>query len=188
MPGILSVRHAGRFRVLASFWRRSGGRARLLERVVQEYAQRRCSPKPRQNAELARRASLKVLAMGASLAASPHRTEFRVAMQSSNFSSQAQCWRETKARAKPASATRSTKISSMGWQASRTVTPKAVTPRDAARDHQKQMLGGSKLAVPRCPSDPRRVAQEIALRRPARRGTCRCPRRSPPAPLRARPP
>ena len=31
MPGILSVRHAGRFRVLASFWRRSGAH-------VQEYA------------------------------------------------------------------------------------------------------------------------------------------------------
>jgi hypothetical protein len=44
-----------------------------MERVVQEYAPLRCSPKPtpsgiakrvRQNAELARRASLKVLAMG----------------------------------------------------------------------------------------------------------------------------
>jgi hypothetical protein len=84
MPGILSARHAGRFRVFASplrvsrsasFWLRSGGRARPQGRVVQEYAPLRCSPKPtpsgiakrvRQNAELARRASLNVLAIGTS--------------------------------------------------------------------------------------------------------------------------
>src|SRR5882724_4743212 len=56
MPGILSASDARRFRFLASFWLRSGAH-------VQEYAPLRCSPKPRQNAELAGRAFLKVLAM-----------------------------------------------------------------------------------------------------------------------------
>jgi thiol-disulfide isomerase/thioredoxin len=75
---ISSFSHARRFRFLASFWLRSGGRARLMERVVQEYAPLRCSPKPtpsgiakrvRQNSELARRANLKVMATACALIA-----------------------------------------------------------------------------------------------------------------------
>ena len=47
----------GEWRVLAAFWLRSGAQ-------VPTYMQRRCSPKPCQNAELSGRVVLKVLGKG----------------------------------------------------------------------------------------------------------------------------
>ena len=55
IPGILSLNHARRFWVLASFSLRSGAH-------VPSYAPLRCSRKPRQNAKLAGRAFLSVWA------------------------------------------------------------------------------------------------------------------------------